>query len=285
MAIKHILVPLAGTDDESHVVAGALNLAQRLGAHVAVTTTMPYRATNYVVGGFPLWQAYGDEIAAAITTQRAQARVAARKSLDTALKEVPLAVVNHPPCAVPSVWFEPTAVEDGIAALTDRVTDLVVVGRPRGGAFMRQQQIVAEALFDLRRPVLMLPFKSDCLGGAVAVAWNGTVEAANALAAGIELFRTGAQVTVIAVGDPKKFAIPIERAIEYLGWHGFSATIKTVADQPKATANILQQEAHAANACLLVMGGYGHSRARETIFGGVTATILERADLPVLMTH
>lgn len=285
MAIRHILVPLAGTDDETHVVVGALNLARRLDAHVAVTTTMPSRATSYVVGGFPLWQAYGDEVAAAITDQRIQARAAARKSFDTAVKDVALSIVNHPPCSVPSAWFEPTAVEDGIAAITDRVTDLVVVGRPRGAARVRQHELVAEALFDLRRPVLMLPFKSDALAGSVAVAWNGSVESANALAAGIALFRAGVEVTVICVGDQKGFAMPVERAVEYLGWHGFPAKVKAVADQPHATANILRQEAHTAGACLLVMGGYGHSRARETIFGGVTATFLERADLPVLMAH
>ena len=36
---------------------------------------------------------------------------------------------------------------------------------------------------------------------------------------------------------------------------------------------------------LLVMGAYGHSRARERVFGGVTRTMLESMTLPVLMSH
>ena len=36
---------------------------------------------------------------------------------------------------------------------------------------------------------------------------------------------------------------------------------------------------------LLVMGGYGHSRVRELVFGGVTEHVIRGAKLPVLMAH
>ena len=36
---------------------------------------------------------------------------------------------------------------------------------------------------------------------------------------------------------------------------------------------------------LLVMGGFGHSRFRETLLGGVTKTILTHMTVPVLMSH
>jgi nucleotide-binding universal stress UspA family protein len=36
---------------------------------------------------------------------------------------------------------------------------------------------------------------------------------------------------------------------------------------------------------LLVMGGYGHSRVREWIFGGVTERVLRSSPIPVLMMH
>ena len=43
---------------------------------------------------------------------------------------------------------------------------------------------------------------------------------------------------------------------------------------------------HAAGSgVLLVMGGYGHSRRRELVMGGVTRFIAENTDVPVLMTH
>jgi nucleotide-binding universal stress UspA family protein len=36
---------------------------------------------------------------------------------------------------------------------------------------------------------------------------------------------------------------------------------------------------------LIVAGGYGHSRARELIFGGVTRTLLHEMTVPVLFSH
>ena len=39
------------------------------------------------------------------------------------------------------------------------------------------------------------------------------------------------------------------------------------------------------SANLMVMGCYGHSRARELVLGGVTRTILESMTVPVLMSH
>jgi hypothetical protein len=35
----------------------------------------------------------------------------------------------------------------------------------------------------------------------------------------------------------------------------------------------------------LMMGGYGHSRLRETLLGGTTYHMLEHATLPVLLVH
>jgi nucleotide-binding universal stress UspA family protein len=44
---------------------------------------------------------------------------------------------------------------------------------------------------------------------------------------------------------------------------------------------------HAADcsANLIVMGGYGHSRLREFILGGITRGILSSMTVPVFMSH
>ena len=39
------------------------------------------------------------------------------------------------------------------------------------------------------------------------------------------------------------------------------------------------------SADLLVLGGYGHSRLREFVLGGVTRSILETMTVPTLMSH
>jgi nucleotide-binding universal stress UspA family protein len=36
---------------------------------------------------------------------------------------------------------------------------------------------------------------------------------------------------------------------------------------------------------LIVAGGYGHSRVREVLLGGVTRTLMRSSPIPVLMSH
>ena len=48
---------------------------------------------------------------------------------------------------------------------------------------------------------------------------------------------------------------------------------------------LLLSSAFDLGADLLVMGCYGHSRAREWVLGGASRSILQSMTLPVLMAH
>ena len=50
-------------------------------------------------------------------------------------------------------------------------------------------------------------------------------------------------------------------------------------------ADALLDYASDIGADLLVVGGYGHSRTREMIMGGVTRDLLQHMTVPVLMSH
>ena len=50
-------------------------------------------------------------------------------------------------------------------------------------------------------------------------------------------------------------------------------------------ADALLDYASDIGADLLVVGGYGHSRTREMIMGGVTRDLLRHMTVPVLMSH
>lgn len=73
--------------------------------------------------------------------------------------------------------------------------------------------------------------------------------------------------------------------IAYLGWHGFDAELRQIADQPEATGKLILKTAKAAKAGLLIFGPYTHSRLREKLLGGVTDHMLKKAIIPVLMAH
>ena len=70
----------------------------------------------------------------------------------------------------------------------------------------------------------------------------------------------------------------------YLTRHGAKARVKQVAASGGIADTILDQVAE-EKADLLVMGGYGHSRVREMMFGGVTRSILESTACPILVSH
>jgi nucleotide-binding universal stress UspA family protein len=61
--------------------------------------------------------------------------------------------------------------------------------------------------------------------------------------------------------------------------------VETVALKGWPVGERLVADAVAAGADLLVMGAYGRSRMRETIFGGATRSVLHESALPVLMAH
>jgi nucleotide-binding universal stress UspA family protein len=47
----------------------------------------------------------------------------------------------------------------------------------------------------------------------------------------------------------------------------------------------LRGAARDAGAGLLVIGGYGHTSLRESVFGGVTRALIEHAECPVFLMH
>ena len=71
----------------------------------------------------------------------------------------------------------------------------------------------------------------------------------------------------------------------YLAHHGVKTTVDRLPSGGKAIADVLKQHAIDVSADLIVMGGYGHSRMRERIFGGVTRSMLDEPRLPVLMAR
>jgi nucleotide-binding universal stress UspA family protein len=54
---------------------------------------------------------------------------------------------------------------------------------------------------------------------------------------------------------------------------------------PESVGDALLSLAADTSADLLVMGCYGHTRAREWVLGGATRTVLKSMTLPVLMAH
>ena len=174
-----------------------------------------------------------------------------------------------------------------VLARQGRRADLLVVGP---GTDPDEAALAEAAFMDSGRPALVVP---AAWAGAMPpkralVAWDGSREAARAAGDAVPLLRQAEDVVVLTIDAhkaPLQFSDrPGSLLADYLIRHGAPARVKVVTSSGGTGDTILAQVAE-ERADLLVMGGYGHSRMREMLFGGATRTIVENSATPVLLSH
>lgn len=172
------------------------------------------------------------------------------------------------------------------------LADVVVTGRePRSEQFGAPAISLIGDLLQRSRTPLFIPGDTafDPTGAAI-IAWDGSYEAANAMRASVGLLKLASSVRVVSVQsqEERDGALPGTRPLEYLSRHGISAEL-IVETSPAASdddfvAATLIGHARAAGG-YVVMGGYGHSRVRQFLFGGVTRTMLSETTVPVVIAR
>ncbi|SFI36054.1 Nucleotide-binding universal stress protein, UspA family [Collimonas sp. OK307] len=193
--------------------------------------------------------------------------------------------------------FEKRLIEEDAGTglvLQARYSDLVVIGQvnPADYSPLLRADFQEYVLMNSGRPVLIVPYAGHFpqVGKRVLLAWDGSMEATRAVSASIPLLQQAdlVRVLVLDTGRPADAhgEQPGADIAIYLARHG----IKLEVTEQKIPADIDVGNAllsHAADfgADLIVMGGYGHTRFREILLGGVTRTVLASMTVPVLMFH
>ena len=147
--------------------------------------------------------------------------------------------------------------------------------------------ILGDVLFNATAPIVVQPDdvkKFDAFGPAL-VAWNGSFEAGNALRATVPLLKMASDVHILTVEEDKDHDLPQLAASEYLSYHGIKSEIHSPPAAKTRVDDALLSEARNVHAEYLVMGAYGHSRAREFLFGGVTRSLFKSSPLPLVVSH
>jgi nucleotide-binding universal stress UspA family protein len=146
-------------------------------------------------------------------------------------------------------------------------------------------------LFESARPVIIVPFiqKAGLKLDRIMVCWDGSRAATRAVADSLPLLKMAKLVEVVIVtGKSAKTAndeIPGADLGQHLARHGVTVEVKKITSTDIDVASTILSHAADTSADMIVMGGYGHSRLREFILGGVTRTILQSMTVPVLMSH
>ncbi|CCW18759.1 UspA [Sphingobium indicum BiD32] len=170
-----------------------------------------------------------------------------------------------------------------------RLADAIVVTLPTPGrrAIGDPLPIVADLAISSRAPILAVPqaCQSFACQGRAMVAWDGSHEAAVALCAARPLLALAGEVHVVTVEEKTKRDFPPIDASEYLSRHGIASEIHEWPRKGRTVEEALAAAADELRADWITMGAFGHSRLRETIFGGVTRYLLSEARVPLLLAH
>nr|WP_297355766.1 universal stress protein [uncultured Caldimonas sp.] len=214
------------------------------------------------------------------------------QGLEDERRATALAMVKHEQTVpgAPVDWAE-TGDEPMLREFARRAlyADLVVAGQrepsqPYNGV---PPDFVEITVLSCGRPVLVLPYAGavPALPGTVLIAWKETPQAARAVSSALPLLRTARHVHVVNWEETSHQRNATASIVTFLRRHGVEAQHHAPGKPPEEIGEAILSMAADVSADLLVMGCYGHSRARELVLGGASRTILRSMTLPVLLSH
>lgn len=187
--------------------------------------------------------------------------------------------------------FEKRLVDDeagGGICLQARYADLVVIGQndPNEVSPVVLPDFPQYVVLNCGRPVLLVPYagRFDNIGRRVLIAWDASMTAMHAVTNALPLLQRAQMIEAVIFNPPSSGALPAADLAAYLVRHDIKVEVlqrKTEGD----VGDALLALAARLGSDVIVMGGYGHSRFREILLGGVTQTVLEKMAVPVLMSH
>jgi len=283
--LSRILVPVRGDGMGETVLSHAAKLAHRHGAHIVVAhcRASPEEMLPYSV---PLPGFARETILKQAAELADQEEQGLREELHRIAMALDLRETDAPQGNAPTVAF----IEEGgrmsdVVKRNGRLADLIVVARPDHDSNLGANALKA-ALFQTGRPVMMCPrggVAAGDFGARIAVAWNGSLEAARTVGLTLALAEAAEAVTILSGGSGEPHGATTEELVAYYGLRGISAKVHRF--EAKNPGAALLHKTVEVGAQLLVMGAYGHSHEHETLFGGNTQAVVDKAEIPVVMAH
>lgn len=275
MTQREILVPLRGDQTDLAILEQALDLANLVDGKVSsiFAQTDP---TELMA-----WSADG-----AFATTSASLIQSAREGNDQAWESVRANVLalaaRHPGLTVERL----IGLQDRLLARRAALSDVVMFACETVRGKSTISPVFEALLMEAHAPIFIPRTSISRLTGTALVAWDGSVEAGRAAKAALPLLRLAAKVVIVqsvgALEDEGKDLSNPERLQDWLGRQDVEAQIERMNASKDAGSEILSAcTSHGAG--LLVSGAYGHSRAREFVFGGVTRTLLKTVTTPSLL--
>ena len=286
--IKTILVSLTGYGSDRSALDAAVAIARQGGGHIQCLHT------RMGVVDASAWSAYArpeqhhdlHRLSQEIAAEQAERLRHAKEAFDSACVRHALVVKDAPSEAALSIAWQETETLINQTLHEARYHDLTVMAREENLSVERIESVLMQS----GRPLLLAPRKPvTVIGRKVAIAWKPSAESARAVTAASAILSAAEQVSILSVSENGAAEDAGRASAEHLArqltWHGVTARVGIASAPLGSASEALKDMAYDCDADLLVMGGYGHSRVREFVFGGVTREILADCVLPVFMVR
>ena len=275
--IKDIVVNLSLAENGGYAGDFAVSVASTLDAHLTgiafvYDPIVPVAATGYIP----------PEV---IETQQRDNEAAAKAAIDSLNAAAGRAGLTVEPVKLPASLASAGEQFSRIA----RRFDLAIVAQAEPERDAVEELIAESTLFESGRPVIIVPYiqKAPLKLNRVMACWDGSRQATRAIADAMPLLERAGQVELVIIANErgKQDEIPGADMGQHLARHGLKVDVNRITEGDIDVADALLSHVADASIDFMVMGGYGHSRLREFVLGGVTHSILRSMTVPVLMSH
>lgn len=266
-----------GEDVPQFGLQQAIALASATGAHLSVQISVQQLSTPYS----PFWISLPGEL---VGEMNLKAKARAEDAAGIATSAARIAGVN----VDVATFLDKTGSAAERATIAGRASDLIVVDQP-DAVMDSRANVLEQALFHSGRAVLVATSRRPPVRDVTkaAIAWDGGAHAARATGELMARFPGLKTVDVVVVQGEKDMssALPGVELARHLARKGVDANVVNLPAGSEPVWKTIDAQAAASGADLLVMGGYGHTRFREFILGGVTEAMIRQASLPLLMAY
>lgn len=288
MSYRKILVPVFGAENDAASLGAAFGFARQFDAHVEAllvrldpVSAVPYGYFGPDLSGYAAQYAIEAAIKASDEAQNKASGTFA-KTVDKFGIEV-----TEKPGARPTPTAYLRIVQGDLVEIIERESrlgDLIVFG---DDGHDRVREGLEAALLSGARPVVFAPHEATGNRGQnIAIAFDGSAAAAHAVTAAMPFLSRAKTVHSFEVTGEAGKSQALAELSAYLALRGIDAVEHVVDPGPKPVPEALVLAVQAQRCDLLVLGGYGHSRIREFVLGGVTRHVLQHPPaFAVLMAH
>jgi len=290
MGIRSILAPLLGTSDDMRMLDRAMGIGALFRSHVEVLHVRPDPEEAFLYMGLDPKnrEKSRQQFRDLIDAEGRAAAAEARRHFDDYCRQHGIARAATPGETqdLSAAYREAMGEAAFVVPEHAKLADLTVFSWPLADQRSFWQSVFETTLLRAGGPVLALPDAAEDLSlSRVLIAWDGSASCARAVRSCLAAKADFEHVSVLSVEEENAEAADPSGLVRALEWHGVTAGAERIEAFRQPVGEIVLDTARRHGANVIVMGGYGHQRFREAIFGGTTRRLLRTSEIPLFMMH